>query len=433
MSQNSKYSEGKKVMIHMLEDMFGDCCENFQFEKPNDSTAENGQPTPTYYVNLKIIEADAPAPTVPSTFIQSKIVENILGFMPTNATLKVDKSYELKLKTSADVNKLVSRKEIELNDIKYFIAAEENIKRNRGQGTIYRPDLIDWHEQNILESIDGAVEVYAFTRKIQVEGKQVIGKTGLFKVTFETNEVPREAHIAMVRTKINLFFEKPMFCYNCGQFGHTTKRCTNKQKCLNCGKEGHDEPSCSNEAKCVNCLKKHAPTPKACQIYKFEENCIRYATIAQISVFSARKHALELINSHIVDSAENPTIAQAVKEGKKYNVVMPGWYKQKKAISETSPEANSQSTKPPMTNMLGSTYFATYMNVLKSSRMKEIPKSVNPHIRAAININNRPAFSRRAVDYGDLHEMETEDENIDGFSQPPHKQLRTDKRHANLN
>lgn len=102
-----------QVMIEALEDMFSDPYKTFKTEMPNDPTVKNASAEPTICIHKKNRRKKTePNPAVSNTFIQMKIVENTIYSMPSNATINVDKLYELKLKKLCDVNKLSSRKEI---------------------------------------------------------------------------------------------------------------------------------------------------------------------------------------------------------------------------------------------------------------------------------------------------------------------------------
>lgn len=405
-----------------LSKVFADLLANFHFENPNNPTIENSAPTPTLYVNVKIVK-DNEVKDSPSKSIQTMIITNILGFKP-EATSNADGSHRLKLKKARDVNKLTQKTEITLNDVKYIINAESDKKLNQGKGIFFRRDLINEETADILEEMKGygVTEVYPFTRKVQKEdGTFGIKRTGTFKVTFATNVVPKELNIFMIMTKINMYYDKPMYCYNCGQFAHTQKRCKNTKKCKKCGLDDHEEQQCQNETKCVNCLGQHDLNPKTCPTYKFEENCIRYSTLAQVPVSVARKYAMRKITEYLKELTTKSSFADVVK-GASIEEPKEVWYRkitprptQREKIENKDNDnprkvwKKDDNTEPTFAN----TYLAT-QTLFLHKRTTERSSNVNPHLRAIARQGNRKTtVERPTVSYGDLNgeEMETEDNN----------------------
>lgn len=289
----------KKTVDECLTKMFDDLLKNSYFGNPKSPTLPGDTPTQTLFVNVKIMNNNE-MKDAPSKAVQTNILTNILGFKPEATAVNADGSYRLKLK-NMDMNKLTGKNEITLNGVEYLIKAEPDKNLNQGKGIFYRRDLINEDLADMQNELKryGVTEVYPFTRKAQKDdGTIEYKRTGTFKITFATNIVPREMSIFMLKTKINLYFDKPMYCSNCGQFAHTQKRCQNTKKC---GKDDYvDEKQCQNEMQCVNsvnCLGEHELVPKVCPTYKFEEN----STLAQIPVSVAPwKFALKNAAEHAI-------------------------------------------------------------------------------------------------------------------------------------
>jgi hypothetical protein len=60
----------------------------------------------------------------------------------------------------------------------------------------------------------------------------------------------------------------PLRCHNCKQFGHSTLKCSAKERCANCGCE-HNTLNCNSINKtCLNCGENHSSYYKGCRMYK---------------------------------------------------------------------------------------------------------------------------------------------------------------------
>lgn len=97
-------------------------------------------------------------------------------------------------------------------------------------------------------------------------------KTNTIKVIFEGQVLPNFITLEGLRINIRPFYQKPMFCDNCQQFGHTKKFCKRTPKCSVChGK--HSTAICDNPKKnedlCPYCLT--APKHERLHCSFFEE------------------------------------------------------------------------------------------------------------------------------------------------------------------
>ena len=83
-----------------------------------------------------------------------------------------------------------------------------------------------------------------------------------FLITFRQECVSHSIYIPGERqdTKVYSFNDKPMICYKCQGYGHTSKRCkSNAVICRRCSAMGHYAYECkSSDFKCFHCGELHA-------------------------------------------------------------------------------------------------------------------------------------------------------------------------------
>lgn len=238
---------------------------------------------------------------------------------------------------------------------------------------------------------DNVVDIYPLTKTQTIDGEKVQVRSGAYKVTFNSATVPRELIVGYHKFSVNLYYDNPMHCRKCGQFGHTQKVCSvEKQRCLKCGKDDHETENCTKERECVNCFKDHELNPRSCEIYKFEQECIRYASKAQISVAQARRYATKQIYEFVIETAKEQSLAQLMREEKGETVesckevAFPDWFdvdKYKRA--GRTAKTPSQGPKPvrEKRNSVGMTFWQTQVTGPAQAQERKRAAQVNPHER----------------------------------------------------
>lgn len=89
------------------------------------------------------------------------------------------------------------------------------------------------------------------------------------KLTFAGQVLPTQIVIEGLRIRVRPFHEKPMFCDNCLQFGHTLKYCRRKPKCARCNEE-HLTVECTvgrEHVMCPFCLAPEAHDRNNCPFF----------------------------------------------------------------------------------------------------------------------------------------------------------------------
>jgi hypothetical protein len=365
------------VAKELVKALFGDCCENFKF--PDLSKPLPGEIIiPTIQVNVKIL---APGDQPVTFIVLSKVVENIIGIIPQGRP-NADESVRMFLKDKNHAEKLIKTKKLTLNGTEYTIHAEPDKRMNQGQGTFFSRECNKCTIEELMESTQGneIVEILPFTRNVN----GISERTGVYKVTFETTQIPKELMIACLTVNIEPYFDKPMVCKNCGQLGHTTKRCDPKYKrCLNCSNPNHDTEQCKQKRVCTNCNKDHDMDMRNCQVYMFEQNCIVYASQAKIPVPAARKYGLRMISDYMTKTAKTPNIAKMLKD-QNLEITKPSWYVPK-PIAELKKKFEP---KPRVELEIRRSYYATYviglgLNCNLKPAEKRKSTNISPHERAA--------------------------------------------------
>ena len=56
-------------------------------------------------------------------------------------------------------------------------------------------------------------------------------------------------------------------CYNCQEFGHIARACTNRKRCINCSTEHSRDEFCTAPSRCANCQGNHKSSSWACPVY----------------------------------------------------------------------------------------------------------------------------------------------------------------------
>lgn len=328
-------SQENPIFMEFVRAFMGKSCANFNFPNSRNPLPGDVPPLPSFHVNVSVKYEDG-SPT--RAFERFKVIENLIGDHESRSN--TDGTLRLIMKDRKLKDKIIKTKTITLNDIEYIIEAIPDKKVNQGRGVFRTDDLKDWTIVEIKNELNrkgyNAVDVFPFTRAETIDGVRVEKRVGAYKVTFDSPEVPFELKFAGIKVKVSLFHDNPMFCKRCGVFGHTPKKCTAENpRCLKCGSESHKLEECVNMRCCMSCFKDHDLNPKSCEVYKFEQKCIRYAASEQISVGQARKYATKLIGEFVHEVAlQGAQFAiEAAEKGQQYVInyehfKFPSWYQE---------------------------------------------------------------------------------------------------------
>lgn len=120
-----------------------------------------------------------------------------------------------------------------------------------------------------------------------------LSPTATLVLTIQGTVIPDAIYFGFIRIPTRAYYPNPMQCYDCFQFGHTSKNCKQQhQLCRNCGQAHHDKNdavrTCEAEAHCVNCSGQHQSTSRQCPVWLKENNISKIRTNQGISFKEAR-------------------------------------------------------------------------------------------------------------------------------------------------
>ena len=130
--------------------------------------------------------------------------------------------------------------------------------------------------------------------------------------TFEDHNLPQHIIIEGVRKEVRPYIPKPCQCKQCSQFGHTHKKCSNKEVCAFCSSTEHKTQWNCGTPKCANCNGPHHARSKECTFYQYNTELKLLMTRSGLTVHKARR---ELYIRGIKDPALSNTYSFVSKPG----------------------------------------------------------------------------------------------------------------------
>ena len=106
-------------------------------------------------------------------------------------------------------------------------------------------------------------------------------------LTFVNEVVPSEVAFDHINVGVRPYRPRPLQCYNCFGYGHSSKVCMRGKLCDSCSESEHG--ICQRPPTCINCKESHRPRDKRCKSYKKEEEALLKAQAEHISVGRAKK------------------------------------------------------------------------------------------------------------------------------------------------
>lgn len=102
---------------------------------------------------------------------------------------------------------------------------------------LVRRILIELSDQEILDSCESQIKPIE-VRRLNKRNKDAKSdedkwiKSETVVITFAGQVLPTEISLFKVRSTVELYVNKPMQCFTCFQFNHTSKTCKNDSVCI---------------------------------------------------------------------------------------------------------------------------------------------------------------------------------------------------------
>ena len=164
---------------------------------------------------------------------------------------------------------------------------------NSSKGVIRCRDLQGISDPEIYQELAGQGVKQVQRLKITKNSKKV--DTNTFFLTFVMPTPPKKIRVGYLSVSVEPFTPSPMRCFNCQEFGHSSKGCKKSAVCRNCGQARHDG-NCSGPITCTNCQGNHSPSSKQCPRWKEENDIQKVKTEKSAPFLKPRRSFVNLQN-----------------------------------------------------------------------------------------------------------------------------------------
>ncbi|XP_055585463.1 uncharacterized protein LOC129738303 [Uranotaenia lowii] len=135
-------------------------------------------------------------------------------------------------------------------------------------------------------------------------------------LTFKQTTYPEYVKVGLLRVATRTYYPNPMLCYQCFEYGHSSKHCKGPKRCYNCSTEHPitktdetdsttEQSECDNPQFCRNCKGEHRPGNKKCEVYQKEAKIIKIRIDSNITYAEARKRVENGQNSYAQATAQS--------------------------------------------------------------------------------------------------------------------------------
>ena len=176
---------------------------------------------------------------------------------------------EILFKSFKDANKLLTDKSLADHNIECFLPNHRLQRRG-----IVRYIPTEFSEERIIQASKSSVKVVD-ARRLNMRNKDATSKENKWipsqtvLLTFEGQILPKDLYIFNVKTSVEAYVPKPMQCFTCFTYGHTSKNCRRRKRCIMCGEEDHDGDNCGSDTPCcANCEGRHKSIDSKCSVYQ---------------------------------------------------------------------------------------------------------------------------------------------------------------------
>ena len=128
--------------------------------------------------------------------------------------------------------------------------------------------------------------------QIQSDPKDDKTPTGVYILTFAGRTLPEKILADYYAFNVTPYIQKPMQCFYCQRFGHSSKHCKSQRRCVRCSKEydPDTEHACdeADPTKCANCGEPHKANYNKCSFYIKNEEILHIKETQNVDFKQAR-------------------------------------------------------------------------------------------------------------------------------------------------
>lgn len=268
---------------------------------PNRRTVQKWMDPKNEYGQIEILQLKASdgGKLPKNPFIISKTIENAVGKIASAHTEGKGERYVLKVRNHAHFEKLQKvSKLIDGTAIQIVPHPTQNIVKC----VVTCREVETLNEEELLQELEPQGVRAVHRIKKFVNGSQI--GTPTLIITFNGTVAPAHVYFGLIRIKTRTYYQSPLLCYKCFDYGHPKTKCANLARCSNCSQSHEAEAEkCSNAAYCKNCEQAHSPKDKKCPVYLKEDAIIHLKTDKNCTYIEAKE-----IYEH-----ENSTVSYASK------------------------------------------------------------------------------------------------------------------------
>lgn len=253
---------------------------------------ENG-PVEGQYLLIESLNKDKPV-TKYNLFAVEKFLERFFSHGFKVVRRLKEGSLLVYVKSTSQADKSIGEAVFDAtNDVRVKI--EKHRTMNRCKGRIYCPELCDMEDKEICAQLKDQKVIEVRRLKKKVEGDK-LQDTGAFVFTFDRFQIPEKIKIGYLMKNVEMYYDNPMRCTKCQEYGHTKNRCKKETEiCRTCA-VALPHQTCGPK-KCVNCGLGHPSNDPSCAKRKEGEAVVRLMTDERLSFYEARKRFEEKVES----------------------------------------------------------------------------------------------------------------------------------------
>ncbi|XP_046405044.1 uncharacterized protein LOC124170365 [Ischnura elegans] len=177
-----------------------------------------------------------------------------------------------------------------LLEVKEFFQVPVKVDPHRSlntcDGVVTSWDLSDCTEEEIKEGLKDQKVISV--RRLKTRRSGTLKDTYSFVLTFALPKLPASIYVCYSAIQVRPYIPKPIRCFRCQRYGHTSGNCKGEELCGRCSLKKH-EGDCSEKEKCVNCHRDHPAWSASCPIFAEEKKIQEIKTSKKITYGEAKK------------------------------------------------------------------------------------------------------------------------------------------------